>query len=303
MRADVALGAGVLPLSLLIEPDDGIRPLLRDINRAQDHIFVEAYILSDGRIVRALERAETEGVAVYVMLEPGPLGLGTQPARVAGMLRAAEVAVRWTRPGFRLTHAKFMVLDDRLAVVSSANFSRSAFTQNRDLLVFDGDSGDVRELSALFRSDWDRAPAVLSDLNLLISPDNARRKLASLIHHAHSGIDIYAEEFADAGLEQLLVASAQRHVQVRLLLPPNASPQAATALVRGGVLVRRLRDPYVHAKLVSVDAREAYLGSENLSTTSLDRNREVGIVIRGPSLARILRVFAKDWARALPVAP
>ncbi len=296
---DMALGRGVVPAAVAIEPADGSRSMVRAIDKAQQRIFVETYILTDTRVARALERAAAEGVAVYVILEHHPLGMGPQPERMADRLRAAGIMVRWSRPGFELTHAKFVVLDDRLAIVSSANFSRSAFRRNRDFLVFEGVRGDVRAISGLFRADWDRLPAAMRDPNLLVSPDNARYKLLALIASARTSIDLYAEEIADAGVERALGAATERGVSVRVILPWGGSPRSVALLMRSGVRVGELRSPYIHAKLLSVDGREAYVGSENLSTASLDRNRELGILLRGRVIRQLGGIFSEDWNRAL----
>lgn len=294
------LGNGISPARVVIEPQDGIRPVLRAIDAAQNQIFVEAYILTERRIIRALERAAAQGVAVYVQLEHKPLGMGSQPERVADELRAASVAVRWSRPTFSLTHAKFIVLDDRQSLVATANFSKAAFQNNREILIFDRDAADVYEISALFRADWDRLHTTPEDPNLVVSPDNARAKLLALIARARKTIEIYGEEIADLGIERALIRSADRGIRVHLILPWDASPAAAALLSRGGVKVRELKFPYIHAKLMDVDGREAFVGSENLSTASLDRNREVGVLLRGTVLERLARVFAADWRRATP---
>jgi phosphatidylserine/phosphatidylglycerophosphate/cardiolipin synthase-like enzyme len=294
---DVNLGPGIIPTELAVEPQAGSRPLVRALDRAQTRVFVEIYILTDSSVIRALERAAAQGVAVYVMLEPSPLGLGTQPDRMMDRLRAAGIFVRWTRPGFQLTHAKFVVVDDRLAVISSANFSRSAFRQNRDLLVLDRRRADVLAISKLFRADWDRLPARFEDLDLLVAPVNARPKLQLLIARAHRTIDIYAEEIADTRIERQLGAAAERGLRVRVLLPWGGSRAAVAALARKGVEVRELRSPYIHAKVVSVDGKEAYVGSENLSAASLDKNRELGILLRGSAVRQLDTVFATDWRR------
>jgi phosphatidylserine/phosphatidylglycerophosphate/cardiolipin synthase-like enzyme len=166
--------------------------------------------------------------------------------------------------------------------------------------VYDREPRDVRQISNLFRTDWDRLPASFNAPNLMLSPDNARPKLLALLASARTTVDIDDEEVADPGVERALTRLARRGVAVRLLMPWGASLPAASVLLRGHVAVRELRSPYVHAKLVCVDRTEAYAGSENFSTASLDRNRELGILLRGPVVARLERVFAADWRRAAP---
>jgi cardiolipin synthase A/B len=292
------IGDGTVPASLLIEPRDGAKQLVRLIDRTQRTLFVETYILSDRQIIRALERAAAQDVAVDVLLEPRPLGLGTQPQRVADELAAAGVSVRWTRPVFALTHAKFMVSDDRVAILASANFSRAGLHSNRDLLVVDRRPGDVRLASAVFRADWDGLTPAVRDPNMVLAPDNARVRLVTLLRRARRWVDIYAEELRDSSMEQLFAGLSRRGVTVRVVLAAGQTPLAGQWLARHDVEVRLLGNPYVHAKMILVDGREAFIGSENLSAQSLDRNREVGVLVRGPILERLARTFNSDWGRA-----
>ena len=59
---------------------------------------------------------------------------------------------------------------------------------------------------------------------------------------------------------------------------------------------------YIHAKVYVADggaaSAQAFLGSENCSASSLDKNRELGVLISDPALISSLkRTFEKDWSR------
>jgi phosphatidylserine/phosphatidylglycerophosphate/cardiolipin synthase-like enzyme len=154
----------------------------------------------------------------------------------------------------------------------------------------------VRALSALFRADWDRLPVEFSDPNLIVSPANARTKLTALLRLARHLVEIDAEELADPAIERLLISLARRGVRVRVLLPPPL-PSSAAFVRRAGVQVRAQASPYMHAKVIVIDDRLAFVGSENLSTTSLDQNREVGVLLRGPAVQELVGTFNGDWSR------
>jgi hypothetical protein len=75
--------------------------------------------------------------------------------------------------------------------------------------------------------------------------------------------------------------------------------QAGADLTQSAVPARWLASPAVHVKSIVVDGTYAYLGSENLSYTSLTKNREIGIVLSdAPAIATMLATFEKDWAAA-----
>jgi phosphatidylserine/phosphatidylglycerophosphate/cardiolipin synthase-like enzyme len=63
----------------------------------------------------------------------------------------------------------------------------------------------------------------------------------------------------------------------------------------------RRQRPAIHVKAIAVDGARAYLGSENLSWTSLNENREVGLIAYEPDVLQTMGVtFEKDWAAATP---
>ena len=98
-----------------------------------------------------------------------------------------------------------------------------------------------------------------------------------------------------------LTDAERRGVAVRLMLTgenDEANLAVATQLARGGVEVRFLDHVYVHAKLVVADGSQLFVGSQNWTATSLDANRELGIVVSEPVLVvRAGAVFAADWAQ------
>jgi phosphatidylserine/phosphatidylglycerophosphate/cardiolipin synthase-like enzyme len=274
-----------------------VKPVVRAIDRANRTVFFEAYILTQREIVRALERAAAQGVAVYALLDPHPYGMGDQPGQMASGLRAAGVAVRWSSSRYYFTHAKYLVVDDRLAVVSTANFSQAAFTSNREFLVFDHDRADVHDLSNLFRSDWDHLPFGSHNRDLVLSP-GSRPVLASFLQGARRSVEVYAEEVADPALDRLLIR-LHRRLRVEVMVASSYRSPGLTELLRAGVAVRGLRFPYIHAKMFLEDGHVAFVGSENLSPTSLELNREVGIFVQGRSVSRVAATFSRDWSKAV----
>jgi phosphatidylserine/phosphatidylglycerophosphate/cardiolipin synthase-like enzyme len=170
--------------------------------------------------------------------------------------------------------------------------------------VVDADAGDVAEVKAIFSADWDRRPPpadAYSQPRLVVSPVNARATLAALIASARRSLQIEDEEMYDAASEDALLAAARRGVSVEVVLPPPSGSSSyapdVARLTAGGVHVRYLAAPYMHAKLVVADGALAFTGSENFSATSLDQNREVGLMIADPAaLATFAHVFALDWA-------
>lgn len=159
----------------------------------------------------------------------------------------------------------------------------------------------MAETQAILRADWDHTTPALQQPRLVVSPVNSRADLLALIGSARQTIQIEDEEFYDQPSEDALIAAARRGVTVDVTLPAGATGESAdiARLVQGGVHVRLLTAPYLHAKLLIVDGGVAFVGSQNFSSTSLDQNREVGIVLADPqALSALAQVFAQDWSLA-----
>ncbi len=303
----VSAPPGAPSVELFVEPDDGVQPIVRFVDSSQRTLDVAMYLLSDRDLVAALERARQRGVHIRVMLEEHPYGSGPGNRTIYNRLKSANIAVNWSPTTFQLSHDKYAVADQQVALVGTLNWTLSAVTHNREYFVLDHDPNDVKALSTLFDADWQRRQVTLADPHLVLSPSNSRADLLGLIGSAQHQIDLEAEEMQDSGIETALTQAASRGVQVRVVLPrPDAGQTDSNAagekvLNEHGAQVRKLRDPYVHAKDVIVDGQEAFVGSENISKESLDQNREVGLLISDQTaIKRLSATFARDWTSAQP---
>jgi len=297
VRAGVPQSSSTAPsaVQIFVEPGAGVAPILSLIHQARHSIRLEIYELTYRPIVAELGRARSRGLDVRVVLEEHPFG-GDRSARLGySALRSAGVPVRWANEGaFRFTHEKAMEIDGQVAGIFTSNFTFSGIFSNREFGVIDRDSTDAKALAAIFDADWNRRPPRFTDPRLAVSPYTSRRDLGTLIDGARRTLDLYAEEIADASIEVHLASAVRRHVRVRLIT--STSSAGVDALQRAGVAITLMPQPYVHAKAVVADGGRIFIGSENLSTTSLDQNREVGIVLRDVGAASLLeRTFAADW--------
>jgi phosphatidylserine/phosphatidylglycerophosphate/cardiolipin synthase-like enzyme len=286
---------------VFIEPGDGRAPLLDEIVAARVAIDLEVYIITDEIILAALEDAQRRGVRVRVILEEHPFGGGGGQEAIFARLENAGIAVRWGNPVFRFTHIKAMTIDGEIAIIMNQNITQSAFTTNRDFGVVTNEPAAVRTAAAIFEADWTRG-AEPPPAPLVVSPSNAREQLLGLVHGARTSLALYAEVLRDPELLDALIAAEARGVQVRLVISP--SPEFAAErerLAAAGVEIRLASSLYIHAKAIIADGERAFVGSQNLSATSLDQNRELGIIVDDPiNLARLTRTFEIDFRATTP---
>ncbi len=306
-------GSGVQGVQVFVEPDAGEHPITNAIESARKSVWLEMYILSDRNVIRALEDAANHGVDVRVMLEPHPFG-SSSPTRTIDQLKAAGAKVEDTSPSFTLTHEKGMIIDGTTAYIMTSNFSRSAlggygtsskYSSNREYDIVDTNTQDVQAVSAIFSADWNRTTAQFTDTNLVVSPVNSRNDFTALISSAHSTLLIEAEEMNDSAIEQALVDAAKRGVQIQVILPsPSGSSSDSNSsgiatIKQGNVQVKEDHHLYMHAKIIVVDGQKAFVGSENISTQSLDQNRELGIIVSDQGVLHTLQqTFQYDWSNS-----
>ncbi len=309
-QSNCGVGSGVQGVQAFVEPDDGEQVITNAIGSAQKSIWLEIYILSDRNVIRALEEAANRGLDVRVMLEPHPFGGGSSPSKTLDTLAAAGIKTQFTNPSFSLTHEKCMIIDGITTYIMTSNFSRSALGgssgssgyRNREYGIIDTNQQDVQATAAIFMADWNHSTAQFNDPNLVVSPINSRNDFTTLINSAHSTLLIEAEEMNDSDIEQALTNAAQHGVQVEVILPTantssgDSNSQGIASIKQGGVQVREDAQLYMHAKIIVVDNKVAFVGSENISAQSLDQNRELGIIVSDPSvLNKIQTTFQNDW--------
>jgi len=306
--SDCSAGSGAHGgVQVFVEPSAKATPITSAIAAATKSVWVEVYLLTDREVINALENAANRGVDVRVLLETHPYGSGSvSPAEVMQQLQAAGVKAEGADPSFHYTHEKAMIVDGATLFVMSCNLTYTGLggssSSDRDYGVIDTNAPDVQEAAGIFQADWQRQTPTLSDPNLVVSPVNARAKLSALIASAHHTLFVEDEEMYDTQSENNLIAAAQHGVNVELILPTSAASSSASDVARltqGGVHVRYIRRPYMHAKLIVADSAEAFVGSENFSSTSLDENRELGILLADQTaLTTLDQTFSADWANA-----
>lgn len=224
------------------------------------------------------------------------------------------------------------------AMIMSLNMMPTYFGQTRDYAVITSDYGVVKEVSRVFDSDFElinpaaacsyaHGPAttyappgtsdtpVLSESSLLWSPVNSKPKLLQLIGSAKQSLVITTEEMTDADMVCQIeaVAKSASKPSVRILVSGDNGSNAAgvktlldlglpnlSIRVMPGLGVGSYQTPlYMHGKQVIADSAEAFVGSENLTNTSLIQNRELGTLFTDPAMiARLQAAFTSDFTTA-----
>jgi phosphatidylserine/phosphatidylglycerophosphate/cardiolipin synthase-like enzyme len=286
-----------VPVDIAATPEAGEQPYLDALATAQHKIRVEIYEMGYGGILTALENAAQQGIEVEVILDKAEISVNQ---KYFDALTAAGAHCQWSSPQFTYQHAKVIVIDGTTAVISTGNFSKQySIDLERNFVATDRDLADVADLVSLFDSDWAGSPPQMSCTRLLISPINARQRILDLINSAQQTLTIESMQFADSDVRAAVASRVQAGVAVRAMIADagwvTANAAAATYLKGLGTEVKNV--PHLHTKVLVADDARAYMGSENLSETSLDHNREVGVIVTdASSITPLTQTFEKDWA-------
>ena len=295
---------------LLVMPDDGVAPVLDLIRSARRSIRFKIYLLTHKEVMAELVRAANRGVDVRVIIEKEPTGGGESNQEASDLLREGGVAVQWAPADrYRLTHEKSLVVDDSKALISTFNYTRSSFSGNREYGLLTTKPSEVAEVAAVFDADWNGAPYEPAEAAMALSPVNSRVQIEGLIDGAKKTLWLEQSSLLDDAITERLAATARRGVDVRFIGPlregeDDFSEPNLKQLAAAGVKVGRLPDPLVHAKVILADDRLALIGSINLTYSSLDLNRELGLITSDAGvLQRLGATLAADWKKAQPLQP
>ena len=109
------------------------------ISRARQHIDMAAYVLTDRKVIEALESAAKRGVKVRLYLDPEqPGGRDAVNGRLQNLLHTGHGEIRIKGEGNDFMHLKAFQVDGRWLRTGSANFSFSGeHKQDNDILVIE----------------------------------------------------------------------------------------------------------------------------------------------------------------------
>ena len=271
------------------------------IDAATESLDVMMYLFTVDELADRVVAAHQRGVDVRVLLDPDHEG----NPDVRSQLTGAGVQVRDAPARFEFAHAKYMLADGDTALITSANFNYGALDQERNYGALVEDTDDVADLAAVFDADWDgAADPDLDCTRLVVSPANARSRLIDLVSSAQSTLDLSVIYLSDSSVRTSVIQAHDRGVEVRVIFadPADFPDNLTTAETfrNQGIEVRFLRTISLHAKLILADG-VGFVGSQNLSPTSLQDNREVGVLVTeaGP-FSTLANQLDADWAAATP---
>lgn len=294
-------------VTIQVQPTDKGTALLSALRGAQKSIHLTIYLLTNNDVIDALGDMKEAGRDVKVVLNQRfPESGGNQNQAAYDKLVARGVEVSWASSSFNYTHSKTLIIDSAKVIIMTMNLTYSSASTNREYIATDTDPTDVADAEKLFDADFARRPVTLES-KLVVSPAGAnaidpRDMLSAFIASAKTSLDVEVQSLSDYTIVDSIVKAKQAGVETRVVvdgdyLKSEAAKKALAALKAGGVEVRSMSSPDVHAKVVVVDGERVFVGSQNFTSTALTKNREVGVIAGSQAeAAKVRGVIAGDWS-------
>jgi len=290
--------------TLVTEPGQGLTPIYNLLSSAKQSIDVTLYELSDTHATTILTSAAAHGLTVRVILDQNHEKANNTTAYKT--LTAGKVSVHWANAAYACTHQKTITVDRATSAIMTLNLTPEDYATTRDFAVITNNEADVAAIETTFNADFTNANlSPPTGQNLVWSPTNSRSALIALINGAAKSLLISQEEFADTGIQAAVEAALKRGVVVTLVqenLGGKYSP-VLNALKAAGANIAIFSSKtgyYIHAKTILADYGTAqsklFVGSENISTYSLDKNRELGLIFSDPAcMAGVEAALTADY--------
>ncbi len=283
-------------VKLLVEPDDGIAALLRQIEQARESVDTTIFRFDLAEVERALAAAVARGVRVRALIARTNGG-GEKLLRKLE-LRLLDAGVILARSDDTLVryHGKLLIADGAALTLMLFNYTRLDTFKSRSFAIVTRDAATVQDALSLFESDMTRQPYTPAHARLVVSPENSRQELAAFIKAANAQLLVYDPKVSDRLMLRLIEERARQGVEVRILGKVGKHAKTVTA--------EKLCGLRLHARVIVRDGRDAFLGSQSLRKLELDHRREVGIIVDDRTVvSRLVAVFEADWAAATAPKP
>ncbi len=278
-------------MKLIVQPDAGIAPIITAIKHAKKSIDILIFRLDRVEVAHALAAAVSRGVRVRALTAHTNRG-GTKSLRQLEMsLLEAGVTVSRTADDLVRYHGKMMVVDNKHLHVYGFNFTGLDIAKSRSFGVISRNTRLIAEANKLFMADFDRLPYTSGYERFVVSPDNARERLARFIEGARKQLLIYDPQATDDAMLRLVTERVKKGVDVRILGKLEA---------KWGDTIKNEKFPgkRLHIRAIIRDGKRAFMGSQSLRRLELEKRREVGVIITDEAVVGLMKdVFEKDWAQ------
>ena len=282
-------------MKLIVQPNHGMAPLIKAIKRAKKSIEIVIFRFDELAIERALIAAVERGVFVHALIAFTNRGGEKSLRRLEMRFLARGITVARTDDDLVRYHGKILLVDGKELFVLAHNFTHLDIERSRTFGIVTRNAKLVQEAAKLFECDTKRQKYQSQSARLIVSPANARQRLAAFLKGAKRELLIYDIKISDRSMVRILEEREQAGVDVQIIGQVAKSERLSA---------RSLRSLRLHARVIVRDRKQAFIGSQSLRKIELDQRREIGIIVDNARIvSELVDIFQNDWKAAWSKEP
>jgi phosphatidylserine/phosphatidylglycerophosphate/cardiolipin synthase-like enzyme len=280
-------------MKLIVQPDDGVKPLIKAIDRATKTVSIVVFRFDLHDLEKALEAACKRGVAVHALVAHTTSKSEKPLRKLESRLLEYGATVARTDDDMVRYHGKLLLIDKKILFVLGFNYTSLDTRRSRSFGVMTRNTATAREAQRLIEADEDRSDTFRPrKTDLVISPENARTRLTQFIRKTKRELFIYDSGLTDDTMIDELKKRAKAGVRIKIL--GRLEKKWRGKRLKAKTLYRRL-----HVRAMIRDGRRAFIGSQSMRRLELDERREVGVIVRDVKIVkRLERIFESDWKKS-----
>ena len=248
------------------------------LSSTRRRVILSLFRCDDEEVLNGILNAAKRKVDVKILMTPRARGWNKRLGDLVKILKEAGVDVCQYAGPWAKYHAKYIVSDDQVALVSSLNLTRKCFDDTFDFILISRQPELITALTTLFYFDWHAPDVTLPEIpeRLIVGPDRTRLRIIPLLQRATFRIRIVDHRVTDPQVLLTLASKMKDGIHVEILGRGQV----------GGLVS--------HGKMILIDNDVAVVGSLSLSEAGLDIRREVAVVIDDRAkVAELNRFFDK----------
>lgn len=267
--------------SFFRSPGESLTKELANFTATKQNLDIRTYEFTHKDFKNALKNLAEKGVNIRIIVEDKKFQQFQNTLKVLSQYFSWYKNIQLKsdkQMGTEYVHAKVNLIDSGY-IIQTANLTNTSFASNREHFFQSNDTGIRKSLHTIFEKDWRGDAITMKDIhpNLVVCNINCRGVIEQLLKSAKESIIIQTQYITDDALRTIL-KSKKILPEFKLLV---AETDDNDELIRyfGNMQARKFGKQYNHTKMILIDHKILLLGSMNLSATSLDKNREIWIIL------------------------
>jgi len=312
------------PYQLMDDPLKFFDSMLQDINRARKYIYLETYKFANDAIGQrfrdALIQKAKSGVDVKILIDSWEASVSSsffsELIANGGEVRfftKIKFFIDFFTKNHRRNHRKFMIIDDQVCYLGSANITTYTISWRELMIRIEG--GLARVFKKVFNLDFKLYNKYFFEKNSYIrllhydrfeivrdvpsiTKKRINKKFIHLIKNAEESVVIETPYFLPGFmLRKAMTDAAKRGVNVKVIIPRHSDVGLIDILRNkylGPLFLNKIEFLYyspsnLHAKAILVDDKISAIGSPNFDYRSFRYQHEIVLIGQVPEIARLLK--------------